>query len=131
MDASAPPLPGALLEREHEVERIREVLQAVDRGSGGVLVVEGAAGMGKSRLLEAAHVRAAGLGIRVLAARATELEQGFPFGVVRQLFERALLEADPDERDRWLATCSPKSCPLPPSEAVSLAACAQLSPERR
>ena len=38
-----------------------------------------------------------------MRARATELEQGFPFGVVRQLFERPLLEADGDERDRWLA----------------------------
>ena len=42
-------------------------------------------------------------GVRVLNARATELEQGFPFGVVRQLFERPLLEADDGERERWLA----------------------------
>jgi len=54
-------------------------------------------------LLAEARVRAADLGVRVLSARATELEQGFPFGMVRQLFERALLEADTDERDRWLA----------------------------
>ena len=42
-------------------------------------------------------------GLRVLGARATELEQGFPFGVMRQLFERAIVEADPRERERWLA----------------------------
>jgi DNA-binding CsgD family transcriptional regulator len=66
-------------------------------------VVEGAAGIGKSRLLLESRVRGADLGVRVLHARATELEQGFPFGVVRQLFERALLDADSDERDRWLA----------------------------
>ena len=71
--------------------------------SGGALVIEGAAGMGKSRLLEEARAGASDLGLRVLAARATELEQGFPFGVVRQLFERPLLEADAGERDRWLA----------------------------
>ena len=59
--------------------------------------------MGKSRLLEEARARASDLGLRVLSARGTELEQGFPFGVVRQLFERQLLEADGDERDRWLA----------------------------
>jgi Transposase IS116/IS110/IS902 family len=34
---------------------------------------------------------------------ATELERGFPFGVVQQLFERPLLEADAGERERWLA----------------------------
>ena len=68
-----------------------------------MLLIEGAAGIGKSRLLEGARARASELGIRVLSARATELEQGFPFGVMRQLFERPLLEADTDERDRWLA----------------------------
>jgi hypothetical protein len=59
--------------------------------------------MGKSRLLEEARVLASGPGLRILAARATELEQRFPFGVVRQLFERPLMEADSDERERWLA----------------------------
>jgi DNA-binding CsgD family transcriptional regulator len=103
MDASEAAEPAALLEREHEVERVRAALQAVGRRAGGVLVIEGAAGIGNSRLLEVARERASGLGIRVLNARATELEQGFPFGVVRQLFERPLLEADAGERARWLA----------------------------
>jgi DNA-binding CsgD family transcriptional regulator len=94
---------AALLEREHEVERLRAALRAAGRQAGAVLVIEGAAGMGKSRLLEEARTQASHFGLRVLAARATELERGFPFGVVRQLFERALLEADAGERDRWLA----------------------------
>ncbi len=68
-----------------------------------MLVIEGAAGIGKSRLLESARARAAQLGFRVLFARATELEQGFPFGVVRQLFERLVAEAAEDERGRWLS----------------------------
>jgi DNA-binding CsgD family transcriptional regulator len=103
MDQSALARPVVLLEREHEVERVRAALHAAGQQAGTALVIEGAAGMGKSRLLEEARARGPGLGIRVLAARATELEQGFPFGVVRQLFERPLLEADTGERDRWLA----------------------------
>jgi DNA-binding CsgD family transcriptional regulator len=59
--------------------------------------------MGKSRLLEEARACASQLDLRVLDARATELEQGFPFGVMRQLFERLLMDADAGERDRWLA----------------------------
>lgn len=66
-------------------------------------MIEGAAGMGKSRLLVEARARASELGLRVLAARGTELEQGFPYGVMRQLFERPLLEADAGERGRWYA----------------------------
>jgi predicted ATPase len=94
--------PTALLEREHELEQIRVLLDAVGRQAGGALVIEGAAGMGKSRLLDEARTRASQLGFRVLSARATELDQAFPYGVVRQLFERPLLEAEAGERDRWL-----------------------------
>jgi DNA-binding CsgD family transcriptional regulator len=54
-------------------------------------------------LLDEARARAQDLGLRVFNARATELECGFPFGVIRQLFERPLLEAGSAERDRWLA----------------------------
>ena len=81
MKQSALVLLDALLEREHEVERIRGAVRAVGQRAGRVVVIEGAAGMGKSRLLEVARVRAAELGLRVLSARATELEQRFPFGV--------------------------------------------------
>jgi DNA-binding CsgD family transcriptional regulator len=95
--------PDALLEREHEVERVRGALRSVGRREGLVVVIEGAAGIGKSRLLEIARTRGSELGYRVLGARATELEQGFPFGVVRQLFERAISEAARDERDRWFS----------------------------
>ena len=103
MEESALAQPPALLEREPEIERVRVALQAAGRRAGGALVIEGAAGIGKSRLLEEVRRCAPDFGITVLNARATELEQGFPFGVVRQLFERPLLEGDTAERDRWLS----------------------------
>jgi DNA-binding CsgD family transcriptional regulator len=103
MDQHGAGQPVALLEREQELDRVRALLRAAGRRDGQVLAIEGPAGIGKSRLLDEARGRAMGLGLRLLDARATELEQGFPFGVVRQLFERALAEADADERERWLA----------------------------
>jgi DNA-binding CsgD family transcriptional regulator len=103
MDLSVPGQPAALLEREHEIERVLAALRAVGRRAGVTLVIEGAAGIGKSRLLQEARAGGSGLGLRVLEARATELEQGFPYGVMRQLFERLILEADSGERERWLA----------------------------
>jgi hypothetical protein len=125
MDQPARASPFAMLEREREVESIRGALRAVGQQAGGVLAIEGTAGMGKSRLLDEARTWASHLGFRVLSARATELEQGFPFGVMRQLFERPLLEADSGERDRWLAgaaalaadvlTGRPATLPMAPS----------------
>ncbi len=103
MNSPAVAQPVVLLEREHELERVRAALRAAGQRSGGVLVIEGPAGIGKSRLLEQAQLRGVEVGLNVLEARGTELEQGFPYGVVRQLFERPLAEAGPDERERWLA----------------------------
>src|SRR5690349_12282584 len=103
MTPSAVAGPAELLERDHERARVRATVDAAVRGDGGGVVIEAAAGMGKSRLLAEAGAWASERGARVLRARGTELEQGFPFGVVRQLFERLLFEAEPADRDRWLA----------------------------
>jgi DNA-binding CsgD family transcriptional regulator len=92
-----------LFEREHETERLRARLQGATRCDGGAVVIEGTAGIGKSRLLDLTGSWGPGFGVRVLCARGTELEHGFAFGVVRQLFERPLLEAEPAQRERWLA----------------------------
>ncbi len=121
---------GALLERDQEVERVRAALRAVGRREGAVVGIEGAPGIGKSRLLEVGRSRAFDLGFRVLSARATELEQGFPFGVVRQLFERVINEAGHEERDRWLSGAASLAADLltgapavmPPATSPGLAA---------
>jgi predicted ATPase len=68
-----------------------------------MLLLEGRAGIGKSSLVEVACSRAAELGHEVLRARGSELESGFAFGVVRQLFERRLAGTDPGEREALLA----------------------------
>jgi DNA-binding CsgD family transcriptional regulator len=82
-----------LLEREDELSTLEAVLT-----EGGVLIVEGGAGIGKTSLLAAAAERAAELGHEVLRARGSELEAGFAYGVVRQLFERRLALSSGDER---------------------------------
>ena len=90
---------GRLRERERELAAV-ELLLA--RG-GGVLVVEGRAGIGKTALAGEAGRRAAELGHKVVRARGSELEAGFAFGVVRQLFERCLTDAGAGEREALLA----------------------------
>jgi DNA-binding CsgD family transcriptional regulator len=96
-----------LLEREQEVGAFERLLGA--EGSE-LVVVEGAAGIGKSRLLAELRRRAAAEGRRVLLANGSELEREFPFGVVRQLFEPALFE--PGARERLLADAAGAARPV-------------------
>ncbi|HEY3633964.1 MAG TPA: AAA family ATPase, partial [Caldimonas sp.] len=92
-----------MLEREAELALIDRGLGLARGGRGAILLVEGPAGIGKTRLLAAADVRARGLGMRSVRARAGELEHDFAFGVVRQLFEQVVLGAEPDERVRLMS----------------------------
>jgi DNA-binding CsgD family transcriptional regulator/tetratricopeptide (TPR) repeat protein len=79
-----------LLEREAELGCVGALVDAVARGVGRVLFVEGPAGIGKTRLLDAAGRQARAAGLRPLCARASEVEREYAFGLVRALFEPAL-----------------------------------------
>ena len=77
---------------------IEQQLRDAREGIGSVVVLEGPAGKGKSRLLELAADLARSQGLRVLGASGTELERHFPFGIAIQLFEPWWLAADDSER---------------------------------
>jgi DNA-binding CsgD family transcriptional regulator len=94
---------NGLLERHAELDALRRTVAAAGEGRGAVAVVLGEAGLGKTRLLEAARGLAEGAGLRVLAARGAELESTFPFGVVRQLLEPPLAKLGEAEREAAFA----------------------------
>jgi ATP/maltotriose-dependent transcriptional regulator MalT len=81
----------ALLEREGELAELEALLADAREARGRTLLIEGPAGIGKTRLLEAARERAGSLGVSVLGARGGELERDFGFGVVRLLAGAARL----------------------------------------
>jgi DNA-binding CsgD family transcriptional regulator len=104
MSVSSPAgLDDTLLEREAELDAIETALEAVGRGTGQLVVLEASPGVGKTRLLEFTRHRAQERGFTVVHARAAELEQEFPFGVVLQLFEPRLRSAGDDERAKLLS----------------------------
>ena len=83
----------ALLERDAELATLTGLL-----GSGGMMLVEGVAGIGKSALLGALVDAARERGdVVVLTARGTELESGLAFGGVRQLFRPVVSMPERDE----------------------------------
>jgi DNA-binding SARP family transcriptional activator/tetratricopeptide (TPR) repeat protein len=95
---SATPVLDEIVDRDGELAQMDAVLAQAASGSGAVLVVQGPAGIGKTRLLAEARARAAASGHAVLAARGSQLEQQFSFGAVRQLFE-PLLRTGADEAE--------------------------------
>ncbi|HEY6787210.1 MAG TPA: AAA family ATPase, partial [Trebonia sp.] len=93
----------AIYEREAELAELSAALTAARAGAGRLVVIEGPAGIGKSRLLAEARAMARARGMAVLATRAIELERDASFGVAAGLFA-AMLAATPDrERARLLS----------------------------
>jgi DNA-binding CsgD family transcriptional regulator len=76
-----------LLERERTLASIDRCLGEARAGSGRVVLIRASAGLGKTALLGRVVASALEQEMHVLAARGSELEQGMPFGVARQLFE--------------------------------------------
>ena len=102
--------PGdGLFERETELAALSEALAAARSGAGGLVVFEGPAGIGKSRLLAEARAMADAHGMTVLAARGIDLERDAPFGIAADLFaavlqDGGLAKAEPAaERARLLS----------------------------
>ncbi len=92
-----------LIERGREVTAIARCLSGAAAGRGGVVVIEGPPGIGKSRLLDAARENAIARDVAVLSARGIELEREVPFGVVAELFGGRLAVAPRKERESLLA----------------------------
>jgi DNA-binding CsgD family transcriptional regulator len=65
--------------RQAEWQLVRDLLRRAQRGLGGVLLVDGDAGMGKSLLLRESAREAAGQGFSLAAGRADQLGRHVPF----------------------------------------------------
>jgi tetratricopeptide (TPR) repeat protein len=92
-----------LLERDAEMRYLRGRLRDAREGRGGVVAIDGPAGIGKSVLLAAAGRVAGELGLGLLRARGGELEAGMAFGAARQLLEPVVFTVTGQERRRLLA----------------------------
>src|SRR5689334_20304386 len=79
-----------LLERAPLLAAMAAATRDAAGGAGRMVVVEGGAGLGKTRVVTAGATAAAQTGFRVLSARGSELEREFAFGVARQLFGPAV-----------------------------------------
>jgi len=95
------PLPR-LVGREAEIRVLTEALDQVASGRPSIVLIEGEAGIGKTRVLEEMLRQARERGMRVVAGRAEELERTRPFGLLAGAFGCA--SSSPDPRRAAIAT---------------------------
>jgi DNA-binding CsgD family transcriptional regulator len=74
---------GSLIGRQDETGRLDGLIAAARRGEGGVLVLRGDPGIGKSVLLD--HLPEAASGFRVIRASGSEFETDLPFAALHQM----------------------------------------------
>ena len=103
---------SGLLERNSELAQLRDVVAKTADGRGSVVVIEGPAGIGKTRLLEALSGLAGDACVRVAWARASELERDYGFGVLRQLLEPAVTSPEGCLRESLFTGAAALAAPL-------------------
>lgn len=92
MNGFPAPEPSPLVGRDRELQAIDAALAELTDGRGGVLMVTGEPGIGKTRLLDALHARAASAGAAVLHGRTAAAQGDLPYDVVADAFAAALGE---------------------------------------
>ncbi len=88
--ATARIVASALFGREAEQRTLASHLHALGRGTGGVVVLEAEAGMGKSRLIADALDRAHAMRLSVRIAAGDAVERSAPYHAFRALYEAVL-----------------------------------------
>ena len=87
--------------REVELEALGDAFDQVALGHPAIVLVEGEAGIGKTRLLAEALDDARARGLEIVSGRAQELERTRPFGVLADTL--ACSGSSPDPRRRAIA----------------------------
>jgi DNA-binding SARP family transcriptional activator len=83
---------GDLVDRDGEVAELRGCLSEAVEGHAAPVLIEGPAGIGKSRLLAELRQLAARDDVLILTARGSRQEKDYGFGVVRQLLGKLVAE---------------------------------------
>lgn len=97
---TTPQLPtgkGTLHQRERELELIESALIDAKAAESRLVLIEGRAGIGKSRLLLEMRRLAESAGFAVVTARGYEYQRDYAFGMLRQLIDNAQREDGENE----------------------------------
>ena len=86
--------PATLVDRRDEMSAAIAIMEGATAGVGGLVIIEGEPGIGKSRLVDEWLHRAREFGLTVLVGSASEIEIATPYHAWSDVFE-TILEAGP------------------------------------
>jgi DNA-binding CsgD family transcriptional regulator/tetratricopeptide (TPR) repeat protein len=112
MDSPARMPRSELLERESELHALDQALADAVGGRGSVVAIEGAPGIGKSRLAARCIELAGEREMYTISVRATELERSYPYGVVRQTADSVALDKSAEERSALFTGAARLALPI-------------------
>jgi transcriptional regulator with XRE-family HTH domain len=112
--SAAPTESDEFIGRERELAELVVKLRAAASGRGGIVMLLGEAGIGKTRLAQELMTVARGHGAVVLSGRALEGEGQAPYGPWVEAIERYALTRDPDDLRREMGFDAPYIARLVP-----------------
>ncbi|MDR0786627.1 MAG: AAA family ATPase, partial [Gemmatimonadota bacterium] len=83
--------------REREMAQVSHLLAEADAGRGGMMIISGGGGVGKSRLLREACAEADRRGMRHLTGRTSPVERGIPYAPFADGFIPLFNQLNPEE----------------------------------
>ena len=95
--------PRSIIGRRAERARLLGRLEALREGRGGVVLIEGEPGIGKSQLVADLVGRAEERGVSVLAGSGDSIERSSPYHAWRPLFQSLFGEVEVEDPGAWLA----------------------------
>jgi class 3 adenylate cyclase len=107
-------LSPVLVGRDSELSTLEDSLLSTLRGDGGVVIVGGEAGMGKTRLVNALAARARTLGCMVLAGGCSEAELSLPYLPFLEAIGNYLVKTDAPELAKRLGPAADELAQLFP-----------------
>ncbi|HSJ73002.1 MAG TPA: AAA family ATPase, partial [Miltoncostaeaceae bacterium] len=128
LTATRPAATAAFVGRGDEMARLDAALDAAFRGAGGLVMLSGDPGIGKSRTAAELAARAEARGALVLVGRCYEREGAPPYWPWVQILRGLAREGDPESVRRWMGPGAAEIASLVPEVAERLGPVAAAAP---
>jgi ABC-type oligopeptide transport system substrate-binding subunit/DNA-binding SARP family transcriptional activator len=125
--------PSPLVGREQEMVFLHRCWQGAEAGQGGLVLISGEAGVGKTRLVQEFADRLRWQGVRVLWGRCYEFERVLPYQPFAEALRSVLPLATPDELmdlPAWVLAQVARLVPEMAEQVPDLAAPSSTSPDQ-